>query len=204
MIVCPVRPAARPEQRGGRGGPPRAGLPRAGHPRLGFRGLDIRGLGFRGLGFRGLGFRGLGFRSGPPAQTAVGPNPDHGAVTAETAVAIPSLLVVLTILVWIILVVTAQLRAYDAARAGARAAARGETTRAERGRGRGGRAARRGCAWSPARRRGAGGGPRRWSSRPEGSRCCRRSRSRRWPHAAAEDAVGRRVRRSGRIDGGPP
>ena len=40
---------------------------------------------------------------------------------------IPSLLVLLMIFVWIILVVTAQLRVVDAARAGARAAARGET-----------------------------------------------------------------------------
>lgn len=70
------------------------------------------------------GGRGLGlWRIRRPGQTR-----DRGAVTAETAVAIPSLLIVLTILVWIILVVTAQLRVYDAARAGARAAARGETT----------------------------------------------------------------------------
>ena len=52
---------------------------------------------------------------------------DGGTVTAETAVAIPSLLVLLMIFVWVILVVTAQLRVVDAARAGARAAARGES-----------------------------------------------------------------------------
>jgi hypothetical protein len=52
---------------------------------------------------------------------------DRGAVTAETAVTIPSLIVLVVIFVWIILVVTAQMRVVDAARAGARAAARGES-----------------------------------------------------------------------------
>ena len=55
---------------------------------------------------------------------------DDGGVTAETAVTIPSLLVLVMIFVWIILVVTAQLRVVDAARAGARAAARGESVAA--------------------------------------------------------------------------
>ena len=48
-------------------------------------------------------------------------------VTAETALAIPSLVVVLVILVWVLLVVGTQLRAVDAARAAARAVARGES-----------------------------------------------------------------------------
>jgi hypothetical protein len=52
---------------------------------------------------------------------------DEGTVTAETAVTIPSLVVVLVIFVWVLLVITAQLRVVDAARAGARAAARGES-----------------------------------------------------------------------------
>jgi hypothetical protein len=52
---------------------------------------------------------------------------DRGAVTAETAVTIPSLILLVVIFVWIILVVTAQMRVVDAARAGARAAARGES-----------------------------------------------------------------------------
>lgn len=52
---------------------------------------------------------------------------DRGVVTAETAVTIPSLFVLLMIFVWVILVITAQLRVVDAARAGARAAARGES-----------------------------------------------------------------------------
>ena len=52
---------------------------------------------------------------------------DRGTITAETAVTIPSLLVLLIIFVWVLLVITAQLRVVDAARAGARAAARGES-----------------------------------------------------------------------------
>ncbi len=52
---------------------------------------------------------------------------DDGTVTAETAVTIPSLIVLLVLFVWVLLVITAQLRVVDAARAGARAAARGES-----------------------------------------------------------------------------
>lgn len=70
---------------------------------------------------------GHGARTGARHGGLVRPRPDHGAVTAETAIAIPSLLVLLMILVWILVVVTAQLRVVDAARAGARAAARGES-----------------------------------------------------------------------------
>jgi hypothetical protein len=47
-------------------------------------------------------------------------------VTAETAVALPALVVVLIASLWAVTVVGAQLRCVDAARAGARAAARGE------------------------------------------------------------------------------
>ena len=42
-----------------------------------------------------------------------GTDRDRGAVTAETAVAVPSLVVSLMILVWIILAVTAQLRVVE-------------------------------------------------------------------------------------------
>jgi len=75
-----------------------------------------------------------GHRGGSRAGTESAPRSrsplrtDRGAVTAETAVAIPGLVVLVMIFVWIILVITAQMRVVDAARAGARAAARGEST----------------------------------------------------------------------------
>ena len=47
-------------------------------------------------------------------------------VTAETAVVLPVLLVVLTAAVWVLASVAGQLRCVDAARVGARAAARGD------------------------------------------------------------------------------
>ena len=49
-------------------------------------------------------------------------------VTAETAVVLPVLLVVLAAAVWVLAAVAAQLRCVDAARVGARAAARGDNT----------------------------------------------------------------------------
>ncbi|GAT67976.1 pilus biosynthesis protein TadE [Planomonospora sphaerica] len=51
----------------------------------------------------------------------------RGSVTAETAAALPALMVVLAAGLWAIAVVGAQLECVDAARAGARAASRGET-----------------------------------------------------------------------------
>jgi len=51
-------------------------------------------------------------------------------VTAETAVVLPVLLVVLAAAIWVLAAVTAQLRCVDAARVGARAAARGDATAA--------------------------------------------------------------------------
>jgi Flp pilus assembly protein TadG len=53
---------------------------------------------------------------------------DRGYVTAETAVLIPTLVLLLGILLWGLGAVTAHVRCGDAARAAARAAARGETT----------------------------------------------------------------------------
>jgi len=47
-------------------------------------------------------------------------------VTAETAVALPVLLVVLAASIWVLACVAAQLRCVDAARVAARAAARGD------------------------------------------------------------------------------
>ena len=49
-------------------------------------------------------------------------------VTAETAVVLPVLLVVLAATIWVLAAVAAQLRCVDAARLGARAAARGDAT----------------------------------------------------------------------------
>ncbi|MGV9302332.1 TadE family type IV pilus minor pilin [Nonomuraea sp. NPDC003727] len=50
----------------------------------------------------------------------------RGSVTAETAAVLPALMVVLAAALWAITVVNTHLRCVDAARAGARAAARGE------------------------------------------------------------------------------
>jgi Flp pilus assembly protein TadG len=51
-------------------------------------------------------------------------------VTAETAVVLPVLLVVLAGAIWVLASVAGQLRCVDAARVGARAAARGDATAA--------------------------------------------------------------------------
>lgn len=52
---------------------------------------------------------------------------DAGMVTAELAVALPALLVVLAGALWALLAVAGQMRCVDAARVGARLAARGES-----------------------------------------------------------------------------
>ncbi|MFV0134549.1 TadE family type IV pilus minor pilin [Streptomyces sp. HMX87] len=57
---------------------------------------------------------------------AVG-NSDRGFVTAETAVVLPVLVMFSMALVWCLLVVAAQIQCVDAARTGARAAARQDT-----------------------------------------------------------------------------
>lgn len=51
---------------------------------------------------------------------------DRGQVTAETAVVIPSLVLLVTMLLWGLMSASALIQCVDAARAGARAAARGE------------------------------------------------------------------------------
>lgn len=53
---------------------------------------------------------------------------DHGTATAETAVVLPALVLLLAFALWALGAVTIQLRCVEAARAGARAAARGEAT----------------------------------------------------------------------------
>lgn len=52
---------------------------------------------------------------------------DRGSTTAETAVALPALVVVLLLAVWVLACVAAQLRCVDAARVAARELARGES-----------------------------------------------------------------------------
>ncbi|MFJ9519514.1 TadE family type IV pilus minor pilin [Kitasatospora sp. NPDC101801] len=51
---------------------------------------------------------------------------ERGFVTAETAVALPALVLLCTLLVWGVVTAAAQIRCVDAARVGARAAARGD------------------------------------------------------------------------------
>lgn len=55
------------------------------------------------------------------------PSGSRGSATAETAVLLPVLVVVLAAAVWVLACVAAQLACVDAARAAARAAARGDT-----------------------------------------------------------------------------
>ncbi|MFI5757981.1 TadE family type IV pilus minor pilin [Streptomyces sp. NPDC051569] len=63
---------------------------------------------------------------GPPRRTGRRPGGDRGTVTAEAAVAVPALLVFALALIWALTAASAQIRCVDAARAGARAAARSE------------------------------------------------------------------------------
>jgi Flp pilus assembly protein TadG len=53
---------------------------------------------------------------------------DRGFVTAESALVLPVLVMFATALVWVLLVVAAQIQCVDAARTGARAAARQDPT----------------------------------------------------------------------------
>lgn len=55
-------------------------------------------------------------------------NRQRGSVTAETAVVLPVLVVVLAMALWALAAVAAQIQCVDAARGAARAAARGEPT----------------------------------------------------------------------------
>ncbi|MGW5442283.1 TadE family type IV pilus minor pilin [Streptomyces asiaticus] len=63
-------------------------------------------------------------RTGVPG--ALGPARDSGYVTAEAAVALPVLVLFAVTLIWGLMAASAQLQCVDAARAGARAAARSE------------------------------------------------------------------------------
>ena len=55
---------------------------------------------------------------------------DEGTATAETAVVLPALVLVVVFALWAVAAVTAQLRCVDAASTAARALARGETSAA--------------------------------------------------------------------------
>ena len=55
------------------------------------------------------------------------PEPERGSVTAETAVVLPVLLLVLGMATWALACLSGQLRCTDAAAVGARAAARGDS-----------------------------------------------------------------------------
>ncbi|MFJ2028330.1 TadE family type IV pilus minor pilin [Streptosporangium sp. NPDC087985] len=57
----------------------------------------------------------------------------RGSVTAETAVVLPAVVVMLAAALWAVAAVGAQLECVDAARAGARAASRGESLEQVRG-----------------------------------------------------------------------
>jgi hypothetical protein len=68
-------------------------------------------------------------RAAPPApvaRSAQAATSQRGSVTAETAVALPALVVVLALALWAVGTVDAQLRCVDAARLAARALARGD------------------------------------------------------------------------------
>ncbi|MEU4130735.1 TadE family type IV pilus minor pilin [Streptomyces wuyuanensis] len=64
--------------------------------------------------------------SAPPARGPTARRADRGSVTAEAAVAVPALVVFTMALVWALMAASAQIQCVDAARAGARAAARSE------------------------------------------------------------------------------
>lgn len=59
---------------------------------------------------------------------AAGRRPEHGSITAELALSLPAVVLALVLVLAVGRVATAQVRCADAARAGAREAARGEAT----------------------------------------------------------------------------
>lgn len=63
-----------------------------------------------------------------PRRTDLRDRRERGSVTAEAALVLPVLVLLLTVAVGTVAAVTAQLRCVDAAREGARAAARGESS----------------------------------------------------------------------------
>jgi hypothetical protein len=71
-----------------------------------------------------------GSRNDAAQDARDGPRNDAGSATAETAVALPALVLALALCVWAFAVVAATLRCADAARAAARTAARNESAEA--------------------------------------------------------------------------
>lgn len=69
-------------------------------------------------------------RSDAAVTCPPGSKDDSGTTTAETAVTLPALALVLLLSLWSVSAVTAQLRCVDAARTAARALARGESAAA--------------------------------------------------------------------------
>ena len=67
-----------------------------------------------------------------PDGPLVGETAERGSATVEIAVALPALVLVITIALWGVSVAAAHVACVDAARAGARAAARGESLPAVR------------------------------------------------------------------------
>lgn len=67
------------------------------------------------------------------AASVTVPHRSRGSVTAETAVVLPAVVVVLAAVLWAVAVVGARLECVDAARTGARAASRGESLERVRG-----------------------------------------------------------------------
>lgn len=74
-------------------------------------------------GEHGAGERGPGWPDKPRGRRR---RADRGFVTAETAVALPALVFLVALLVWGVVTAAAQIKCVDAARIGARAAARGD------------------------------------------------------------------------------
>jgi Flp pilus assembly protein TadG len=66
-------------------------------------------------------------RRGTTARRRFRRGPEEGAVTAETALVLPAVVLVLAAAVWVVSLAAATLRCVDAAREAARALARGET-----------------------------------------------------------------------------
>ena len=93
------------------------------------QGAQLQGGQLQGGQLRGAQLQG---RRRPHDLRCGRPGGDGGYVTAEAAMVLPVLLIVLAMAVWVLAAVGAQLRCTDAAGVAARAAARGDTAAAVR------------------------------------------------------------------------
>jgi hypothetical protein len=91
----------------------------------GLPGGAVRAMGLRGGAVRAMGLRGGAVRAMRLGRACAR---DDGTATAEMAVVLPALAVVLVFALWSVAAVTAQLRCVDAALVAARAMARGESS----------------------------------------------------------------------------